>query len=155
MKRKFFLLLLLMFFWILLSTKLTLLIIIEGFIVSAGIILFLEYISIGHFNIFEGIKITQLITFICIVLVEIFKSSMIHIVKIIKNTSYPTVFNVNLRGNEKNINILIANAITLTPGTISLKVYEQRIKVLALVSSEKEVDSMKNTITKRFENSLR
>ena len=138
---------LLMFFWIILNGQIDIETIIYGTVFSSVIIL-LTYKVI--FDLDDDIlrlpQAWRFIWFGFIVLIEIFKAANKHIIRIIKNEKRFEVFNVDLESNNLVIITLIANAITLTPGTITLNVKGRTLEVLGFATSEEDVSRIKSEI---------
>jgi len=142
-------------FWFLLTGEFTVYNIVIGF----SIILLIVYVSdviLGDNNqIPEKINIFNFIIFIFNVIVDINMSSVLHIVRIVKNTSKPYVFHLKISTDNTFVASLIANAITLTPGTITLEVSDDlELKVLTMIESEEEIVKIKENIIRRYEKVL-
>jgi multicomponent Na+:H+ antiporter subunit E len=103
----------------------------------------------------EKIKLVNFMQFIFYVIIDIYKSSITHMMRIIKNKSKPIVIHVKLETDNAFIASLIANAITLTPGTITLEVEKNyMLKVLTIIENEEEIEKIKNDIVRRYEKVL-
>ncbi|MEA1974664.1 MAG: Na+/H+ antiporter subunit E, partial [Bacillota bacterium] len=145
----------LLIFWFLLTGKFTL----YNSIVGISIVLFIVYISdviLGDDNQMSGkIKASNFFKFTFFVIVDIYKASLTHMIKIIKNKSKPIVIHVKLETNNSFIASLISNAITLTPGTITLEIEENsKLKVLTIIEKEEEIEKIKKNIIRRYEKVL-
>jgi len=81
-----------------------------------------------------------------IVFLAIVKSSVEHIFRIIKNEAEYETFEVTLDTHNVIIITLIANAITLTPGTITLNVNEQTLEVIGFSKGKDNIESMRQDI---------
>jgi multisubunit Na+/H+ antiporter MnhE subunit len=67
--------------------------------------------------------------------------------KIFINKGRPEVINIDIGIENNTIAILIANAITLTPGTITLQILEgYRLKVLIQLDDESEIEDFKKEL---------
>lgn len=138
---------LMMFFWIVLNGKADLKVIIYGTIFSVLTIALTYHVMFElDDNIIQLPPTWRFIWFGGIVLISIIQSSFEHILRILKNESDFVTFYVTL--DTKNIVIitLIANAITLTPGTITLDVEEATLKVIGFARTEEEINNMKKAI---------
>ncbi|MDM8534063.1 Na+/H+ antiporter subunit E [Clostridiaceae bacterium HSG29] len=142
-------------FWFLLTGEFTVYNVVIGF----SIILLIVYVSdviLGDNNqIPEKINIFNFMIFIFNVIVDIDMSSVRHIVRIVKNNSKPYVFHLKLNTDNTFVASLIANAITLTPGTITLEVSDDlELKILTMIEKEEEIDKLKKNIINRYEKVL-
>ena len=145
--KQFQLYVLMMFFWIVLNGKTDLKVIIYGTIFSVLTIALTYHVMFElDDNIIQLPPTWRFIWFGGIVLISIIKSSFEHIIRIIKYENDFVTFDVTL--DTKNIVIitLIANAITLTPGTITLDVEDATLKVVGFAKSTEEVEVMKKAI---------
>lgn len=97
------------------------------------------------------ISIWRLCWFFSIVMGEIFVAAYKHIIRIIRGDDIAEIFDVELNVTNELSIALISNAITLTPGTMTLRIYGNRITVLGFASSEKEVLDAKDTILNKFQ----
>ncbi|PKK93992.1 MAG: hypothetical protein CVV61_01770 [Tenericutes bacterium HGW-Tenericutes-6] len=135
-----FLCFLLMSFWLVLSFRLDLEVVIIGFFAC---LLVLLYNFDLVFNDMEATKITlktsfQLLRLLVILIWEIFKSN-IHVAKIVLSKHMPIDPGFESVRNplKKDLNqTLFANAITLTPGTLTIDISDDYIVVHGLVKSE-------------------
>jgi|LGOV01.1.fsa_nt_gb multicomponent Na+:H+ antiporter subunit E len=149
------LILALLIFWFLLTGEFTY----YNIIIGVLIVLFIVYISdviLGDDNQMVGrIKVGNFSKFILFVIIDIYKASLTHMVKIIKNNSRPIIIYVELETKNTFIASLIANAITLTPGTITLEIEENcKLKVLTIIEKEEEIEKIKKNIIRRYEKVL-
>lgn len=147
--KKLELFILLMVFWLVLNGRINSRLIIFGAIFSLIIIrmtysilfVFDDHLkalpSLWHFLWFGGI-----------VFVAIIKASIDHCIRIIKNESHYKTFEVEMSSQNVMINTLVANAITLTPGTISIGLKDNRITVVGFANNDADVqrliDEIKN-----------
>lgn len=135
-----FLCILLMLFWLILSFRLDVEVIIIGLLAS---LLVLLYNFDLIFNDMEATKITLktsylLLRLLVILIWEIFKSN-IHVAKIVLSKKMPIDPGFESVRNplKKDLNqTLFANAITLTPGTLTVDMSDDYIVVHGLVKSE-------------------
>lgn len=138
---------LLMFFWIVLNGQIDIKNIIYGTVFSIVIIL-MTYKVIFELDkdILRLPQTWRFVWFALIVFVEIIKATNKHVIRIIKNEKHFKVFDVNLETNNLVIITLIANAITLTPGTITLDVEDRTLKVLSFVKNDEDIVKIKEEI---------
>ena len=147
MFKQFQLYILMMFFWIVLNGKADLKVIIYGTVFSVLIIKMVYHIMFElDDNIIKLPPAWRFIWFGFIVLIAIIKSSFIHLRRIMfKEIDYRT-FDVQLVTKNIVIITLIANAITLTPGTITLDVEGEMLKVIGFARSKSDVEEMQREI---------
>lgn|GEM_PF-970114 len=88
-----------------------------------------ELPSLWHFLWFGGI-----------VFIAIIKSSLDHCLRIVKKEQNYQTFTVQMRSDNVIINTLVANAITLTPGTITLNLDEDKLQVLGFANSKEDIE---------------
>ena len=97
----------------------------------------------------------MLIKYILILFVEITASSISYIKTVLKGNSIPIVFTMSVDVDDPIKVALIANSITLTPGTVSIDVNGKQITVLAIVTPGTTIDDVKKTIQQKFEAALK
>ena len=137
----------LVLFWILLVGEFNFYNLLMGIVVSIVIMLVfaLSYEKEGEAK--DKLRTIGLIKFGLLVIFNIYKSSIIYMKKIFINKGRPEVINIDVGIESNTIAILIANAITLTPGTITLQIHEDyRLKVLIQLDDELEIESFKSEL---------
>jgi multicomponent Na+:H+ antiporter subunit E len=77
-----------------------------------------------------------------VVFIAIVKSSMLHLLRIMKNESTYERFYVMLESDNVVIGTLIANAITMTPGTITIDLEKNCLEVVGFAQSQTDVDAL-------------
>lgn len=118
-------------FWVILFESFSPIVLVSAPIVSLLSILISEkyllkarYLDLFYFNIF------WLIQYVIVLFVEIYRSGISMIPKIISGHSNPGIVEITT-DIDTNFGIaLLANSITLTPGTITMDVQGQKMKVL-------------------------
>lgn len=137
----------LVLFWVLLVGELNIYNLVMGTIVSIVIML---VFALSYENEDEEkikLKFIGLVMFGLLVIFNIYKSSIVYMKKIFVNKGRPEVINIDIGIENNTIAILIANAITLTPGTITLQILEgYRLKVLIQLDDESEIESFKSEL---------
>lgn len=137
----------LVLFWVLLVGELNIYNLVMGTIIS---ILIMLVFALSYENEDEEkikLKFIGMVIFGLLVIFNIYKSSIIYIKKIFVNKGRPEVINIDIGIENNTIAILIANAITLTPGTITLQILEgYRLKVLIQLDDESEIESFKSEL---------
>lgn len=96
-------------------------------------------------------SIISLIRYFSRLIFEIYKASFIQVLRIIKNESDPEIIEVTLSTNNNLIITLIANSITLTPGTTSVHVEDNKLYVLSMMLKDQNHDLFQSNIKKTFE----
>lgn len=121
------------------------------------ICIFITCISFDIFydNLKSSIRIPNIITllkYFIILLFEIYKSSFINIMRIIKKDHKLTIIEVELKIKEPLIVTIISNSITLTPGTITIDWDKDKLYVLAMKDDGTNGERTKKYIKEKFEN---
>ncbi len=145
--KQFQLFILLISFWIILNNEADLKILIYGSVFCVVITL-LFYNVMFEFSE-ETLRLPPLwrfIWFCSIVFIDIIKSATIHVSRIIKNESRYEVFVVTLETNNLVIITLIANAITLTPGTITMNVEGRSLEIIGFSKNQSDIEEMRKNI---------
>ncbi|MBN2258930.1 MAG: Na+/H+ antiporter subunit E [Clostridiales bacterium] len=128
-------------FWLLLTNSLYWIDIVIGLIFSS-------VVSYFSFKLLQKRKIVLpsiniVIKYIVVLIYEIFISSFYHILRIISNNEENiVVFELDFEKRDTLELVMIANFITLTPGTVSIKISNNTIKVVTI---ESEVGSSEKT----------
>lgn len=145
--RQFQLYLLMMFFWIIINGASD----IRSILLGTGfsiVIIRMTYHVIFELddNIVHLPPAWRFLWFGVVVLISIVKASIDNVVRILKNTGENVVFEMTLETHNTVIITLIANAITLTPGTITLDVEDSKLIVLGYALNDHEIELMKKEI---------
>ncbi|MEA3423069.1 MAG: Na+/H+ antiporter subunit E [Bacillota bacterium] len=136
-------------FWLLLTVSFYWVDILIGIVFSS----FTAYFSI---KLLESRNVTfpPLIVFgkyVVVLFFEIFVSSFHHIKRILsKDEENVVIFNLNVKSEKMGELIMMANFITLTPGTVTVDICDDRIKVVAIESRNKD----RGIIRKKLENTF-
>jgi multicomponent Na+:H+ antiporter subunit E len=137
----------LVLFWVLLVGELNIYNLVMGTVVSIVIMLVfaLSYEKEDEEKI--NLKTIGMIKFGSLVIFNIYKASLVYMKKIFVNKGRPEVINIDIGIENNTIAILIANAITLTPGTITLQILKgYRLKVLIQLDDESEIEDFKKEL---------
>ena len=147
--KKLLLVVLLIIFWIVLNEEVNKTIMLYGVSFSIIIVYATQKIVFTYeeSNI-RYINPLSLMLFFSIVLIEICMSAVKHVVRIIKNEGSYKVFKVDLDVENIYIKVLISNAITLTPGTITLGIDNNSLNVLGFVREDESIDEIIKGILK-------
>ena len=135
----------LILFWVLLVGEINLYNFVLGAFVSVFIMLIFA-LSYEEEDDDEEIRLKSLnlVRFSILVCYNIYKSSVLYMKRIFSNQGEPHVANIDLGIKQNIIAVLIANAITLTPGTITLKIFDDyRLKVLIQMDSDQDIEDFK------------
>lgn len=98
-------------------------------------------------------NIFTLCIYMVFLIFEIYKSSFLYMAKIIKNDAYPVVVKVRLATSNPFIVAVVANSITLTPGTIAIDANENVLMVLT-TDGKKKASDIQAGIKRSFEDRL-
>lgn len=149
--RKLEIFILLMLFWLILNEGASLRLIAFGCVFSYFIIRITYPILFGRDNSLIRMPHSwRFLWFIGIVGIAIVKSSIVHSIRILKNEAYYKVFTVDLETDNVLILTLISNAITMTPGTITIGLEGQTLEVVGFAKTSEDVEEMKAEIQGYF-----
>ncbi|MFA7417007.1 MAG: Na+/H+ antiporter subunit E [Acholeplasma sp.] len=104
--------------------------------------------------IYKGIKLHRLLVYMFFLLVEIFKSTFIYISAVISGKYEPVLLKIKLDLDDAVQIGIIANSITLTPGTISVDVVGSTILVITLAKPGTNPKDLEKPIHENFERLL-
>jgi len=93
----------------------------------------------------------HILWFFGIVLLEIFLAAYQHIQRVLAGEDRSVIFEIKLNISDEFAIALIANAITLTPGTLTMQVHEQTLTILGFAESDEEVEQIKTVIIEKFQ----
>jgi multicomponent Na+:H+ antiporter subunit E len=142
--------------WFLFNLSWDWLTIVSGVIISALMTMFASYVLYDERGFkFRGFSLPMVVRYGVTLIIEIFKSAFQYIGNIIRGDAYPLVFDLKVDVDDDLKVALIANSITLTPGTVSIDVNDKVITVLAIVKKGTSVDSIAQPIRDKFEHLLR
>jgi multicomponent Na+:H+ antiporter subunit E len=146
----------LLIFWVALTASFQPMSLFLGVLVSVIVIIITHIVIKDDYeSILKEIKIFRFLKFSAVVIIEIYLSSFYHIFKIVKNDSKSMVLTVELECSDPLLVTFIANAITLTPGTITLDIDDQiNLIVLAIVRDEEEIQEIKDKIINKYQRIL-
>lgn len=150
--RNYKLFFILLVFWMLFTFNFSYLNLIAGIIVcfvvtrlSYGIL----YNEKGF--IFKALRIKIIIKYFLNLLLEIYKSSFSYMIRIIKKDCEPCIVEVELSVTDPLAIAIISNSITLTPGTLTVDVNDNKLTVLALKNCEDCELAVNTEIKDKFE----
>lgn len=150
--------LVLLVFWFLLALNFRIETIIAGIFICG-------VISIASFNvlydeegyIYHPIRVRTLLFYIGFLFVEIIKAAVLYVFNLIAHRYEPVVFDVKLDVDDPVLVGIIANSITLTPGTITIDSDNEtfRVTVLTLAKPGTTAEELERQIKDKFEPMLR
>lgn len=145
--KQFQLYILMMFFWIVLNGKADLKVIIYGTVFSVLVMTLTNHVIFElDDNMIQLPPAWRFIWFGGIVLIAIISSSFRQVIRIVKQEQAYETFEVQLDTNNIIIITLIANAITMTPGTITLDVEGSTLSVVGFCLNEDDIEKMREEI---------
>ncbi len=139
-------------FWIILSGDFSRRVLVTGAISAIFVMIVADY-SLRHFQS-EHVIIRHhyhILWFFWIVLIEIFLAAYQHIQRVLAGEDRSVIFELELNISDEFAIALIANAITLTPGTLTMQVHNQTLTILGFAESDSEVEDIKKVILEKFQ----
>lgn len=100
---------------------------------------------------YHGIYIHKMILYFFVLFIEIFKSAFQYMLNIFSKQYEPRLFMITLDVTDPIQVGIVANSITLTPGTISVEIVEHSIYVLTLAKKETTQEELERPIREKFE----
>jgi multicomponent Na+:H+ antiporter subunit E len=101
--------------------------------------------------IYHGIKIHRIILYIFVLFIEIFKSTFHYIKAVITGKYEPILFKIELELLDPVQIGIVANSITLTPGTISVDIIGHSILVMTIAKPGTDQKELEKPIREKFE----
>ncbi len=151
---KFFLVMLAL--WFLLNFDLDWTTIVFGVIISFFVsVLAYEVLFTQKGFRYKGLGLFSIIGYIALLFVEIFKSAFSFVRNLITRDHVPTVFKLVLDLYDPVQVAIVANSITLTPGTISVDVVNRTIYVMVLAKPGTPQSELEAPIRDKFEKLLK
>lgn len=155
-KRDFFLFILLIGFWLVLSPKVTLQSVLIGSIASLIIVIHSRDVSFKNeeMPLYNFSKLMIFFQFMLRLLVEIVKAN-IDVALIVLNPKLPikpSFIKVPLKLNNDVNKVIYANAVTLTPGTLTIDIDNDGFIIHAL--TESAAKDMENSIIEKYAKKL-
>ncbi len=142
-------------FWVALFEKSDLITVLSGLISSVIIIIFTEkYLLKDSFYHLFSFNLLKLLVYFFLLLYEIYANALITIYQIITLQINPDIIEVHTDLKTNTQKSILANSITLTPGTVTIELGEQNLKVLWLNAKSKNSVIAGNIIKGKFENFL-
>lgn len=142
----------LLLFWLVLSGEINTRTLITGFM-SAGFVLAASEYSLRRFQS-SHVLIRyhyHILWFFAIVLFEIFLAAYHHIQRVLAGEDRSVIFELELDIQDEFAVALIANAITLTPGTLTMQVHDQTLTILGFAETDEEVEEIRSVVLTKFQ----
>ncbi len=141
--------------WFLLNFNFELTTIIFGILVSFFVsLLACEVLYDENRYIYSSIKVHRFFIYILLLFIEIFKASFLFIINLFKRDYVPTVFKIVLNFDDPVKVAIVANSITLTPGTITIDIQDNTIIVMVLAKPNTPHEELEKPIREKFEKLL-
>jgi multicomponent Na+:H+ antiporter subunit E len=119
--------------------------------VMATLIFYAKFLSYFNLKPVAATQFLKVIRFSGRVMLDIFRSALAHMRRVIHGQATPQLFELQLSLEDPFLIALIANAITLTPGSMTVEVTGSRLVVLAFVDNEADIDKFRLQIRTRYE----
>lgn len=145
-------LIVLFLFWLLLVGKVNLYSVISGILVSMIAVWFSGFI----FSRIDSVKVKYINIFVfgrflLNVMTEIFIAAYYHILRVIIGDEESVIFDIRLDTFDEMAIILISNAITLTPGTMTVQVSGNTLTIAAFIKDEEDIEYISERILRKFQ----
>ncbi len=152
LKKRYKLFLFMLAFWLLLNFNLQLYTILFGIIIS-GVVTVLAFPVLfnEHGFRYRGIYLHRMILYFFVLFFEIFKSAYTYTINLISRKYEPVLFKIDLDVTDPIQVGIVANSITLTPGTISVEIENHSIYVLTLAKPGTTQEELEKPIRDTFE----
>jgi multicomponent Na+:H+ antiporter subunit E len=142
--------------WFVFHLQFDLKILISGLIASLAMTLFTSSVVYDQSGFkFKNISLWLLIRYLFVLIIEIFKSSWTYIFTIFNQRFEVVVFDMVLSFRDPIKVAMVANSITLTPGTVTVDVNQETITIMAFVDKGTTQAQIEAPIRKRFESLLK
>jgi multicomponent Na+:H+ antiporter subunit E len=142
--------------WIILFEKLNPSIVISGFITGYICLFFTEkYLIGGSYYKEYPISLFGILKYIVFLVLEIYKAGFSTIFKVFSGKINPGVVDVETDLKDDFSIIILANSITLTPGTVTLDKKDNKLKILWLDMETDDPEEAGKLIKKNLEKHLR
>jgi multicomponent Na+:H+ antiporter subunit E len=142
--------------WFVFHLQFDLKILISGLIASLAMTLFTSSVVYDQSGFkFKNISLWLLIRYLFVLIIEIFKSSWTYIFTIFNQRFEVVVFDMVLSFRDPIKVAMVANSITLTPGTVTVDVNQETITLMAFVDKGTTQAQIEAPIRKRFESLLK
>ena len=143
----------LVIFWFLLVPSLEPLLVVQGLLAISFVLFFTRsWVSSSQYSEYNAYQLLLCMPkYIWVLFRNIYRSAFSVIITILKHNAHPSVVEVPIQAKTPLVQTLIANAITLTPGTITLDIQETTLFVLSIHSNEEIKSQIIKTIQTELE----
>lgn len=141
-------------FWCLLNESFSLATVIQGIVIALVTVFTVHYLFWNKKYISYRINIISLIKYILLLFINIYVSAIKVCYIILKYNDRPTVIKIKTKVKDDWLRCLVSNAITLTPGTVTLDKTDNTLTVLWLNPTTTNVDDAAKIIQGDFEHAL-
>ncbi len=104
---------------------------------------------------YHGIRLLKLPYYLLALFFEIFKSSFVYIGNLLSKQYEPVIITIELDLPDPVQVGIVANSITLTPGTITVEIDGSKIYVLTLAKPNTDLKTLEKPIRDKFERLLK
>lgn len=142
-----------LFFWLVFSLELSIVNVFTGSAVSVFVVMLSKnvlYTEKGPVYPLPGISV--LIVYSLRLIIDMYWSGFCLLMTIIKGNADPMIFSMDLKTDNPLISTIIANSITLTPGTVTLDQQKNRLLVLSVKNDYQYGKTIARGISARLEN---
>lgn len=155
-KKRYRFFLILLVFWFLLNLNIEIETIIFGVLISAAVTIATYPVLFDEHGFrYKGVHLHKMAVYIFLLFIEIFKSAFVYTVNLLSRKYEPVVFKVELEVDDPIAVGIVANSITLTPGTITVDIVEHTIYVLTLAKPGTDHEVLAKPIKEKFESYLK
>jgi multicomponent Na+:H+ antiporter subunit E len=143
----------LILFWFLLVPSLEPLLVVQGLLAIGFVLLFTRsWVSSSQYSRYHASQLLFCMPkYIWVLFRNIYRSAFSVIATILKHNANPGVVEVPIQAKTPLVQTLIANAITLTPGTITLDIQDTTLFVLSIDANEETKSQIIKTIQTELE----
>ncbi len=133
--------LLIMVVWIILNEKLGLYQVLSGFVIGTLSIAFTNhYILLGDYKYTYQVPFTLMCKYLFYLILQIYTSGMLSIFRMLQGNTNVGIIEFETELENELYICMLANAITLTPGTVTLDKSGRWLKILCLNYTEGETN---------------
>lgn len=143
-------------FWCILEGSIEYITIFTGIVVSLLALTFTDRFLIGQpYHHLHGLNIIHLITFVFFLMKEVYIAGFQMIKMIISHDINPAIVEIDTGLLEDYQRVILANSITITPGTITVDLTGNTLKVLWINKTTDDPEEMKQIISSSIEERLK
>ncbi|MFP4177965.1 MAG: Na+/H+ antiporter subunit E [Acholeplasmataceae bacterium] len=143
-------------FWFLLNLNFRIETILFGILVSLIVSIASNSVLFDEHGFrYHGIRLVRLPYYLLVLFFEIFKSSFVYIGNILSQKYEPIIVTIELELLDPVQVGIVANSITLTPGTISVEIDGTKIYVFTLAEPKTDPKTIEKAIRDKFERLLK